>query len=377
MLTCPRTCSRTPSTAPRRCVAARMAPRARRRAPARHASASGAPGRLRPGRPRPCAHPSPRGGRHEWIRCCARGVATRVERGAGARCEGAAARLTGPSGLPALKDAVCWGTPEARRREHASLEGDRGAEGARYGAARRSVAARRLTAREARVATRGGARASLRGGIGARARDISARLVGDQRDGRSQGRWKRWEHVNQRARHCAYRPPPSRRPPALSPAAIRNQSLGQHAAQALARGGLGADERVRLSPNAVGSREVQHREGHRGVHQEGVRQEVQPDLALHCGAQLRLVRDPRDEALHLFLPRAGELCDGGWWRCSARCRSRSGSAARMAGGAARHSLAWPKQRWLPKEDARAHVSSLLTHLLSFPPQVAILLFKSG
>lgn len=45
--------------------------------------------------------------------------------------------------------------------------------------------------------------------------------------------------------------------------------------------------------------------GHRGVHQEGVRQEVQPHVALHRGAQLRLVRDARDAPLHLLLPRAG------------------------------------------------------------------------
>merc|ERR1711872_1104814 len=57
----------------------------------------------------------------------------------------------------------------------------------------------------------------------------------------------------------------------------------------------------------AGHREVQHREGHRRLHQEGVRQEVQPDVALHRGAQLRELRDARDEALHLLLPRPG--CD--------------------------------------------------------------------
>ena len=49
----------------------------------------------------------------------------------------------------------------------------------------------------------------------------------------------------------------------------------------------------RLPPLA---REVQHREGHRRVHQEGVRQEVQPHLALHRRPQLRLLRHARDEA---------------------------------------------------------------------------------
>jgi len=55
----------------------------------------------------------------------------------------------------------------------------------------------------------------------------------------------------------------------------------------------------------AGSREVQHREGHRRVHQEGVRQEVQPHLALHRRTQLWKLRDARDEALHLLLSRAG------------------------------------------------------------------------
>lgn len=133
MLTCPRTCSRTPSTAPRRCVAARMAPRARRRAPARHASASGAPGRLRPGRPRPCAHPSPRGGRHEWIRCCARGVATRVERGAGARCEGAAARLTGPVWPPRPKGRRVLGHSRGKATRARQPRGGQGRRGGTLG----------------------------------------------------------------------------------------------------------------------------------------------------------------------------------------------------------------------------------------------------
>jgi hypothetical protein len=43
--------------------------------------------------------------------------------------------------------------------------------------------------------------------------------------------------------------------------------------------------------------------GYRCVHQEGVRQEVQPHLALHSGQKLRLVRHARNEALHLFLSR--------------------------------------------------------------------------
>ena len=52
-------------------------------------------------------------------------------------------------------------------------------------------------------------------------------------------------------------------------------------------------------------REVQHREGHRPPHQVRVRQEVQPHLALRRGAQLWQLRDPRDEALHLFLLGSG------------------------------------------------------------------------
>lgn len=36
--------------------------------------------------------------------------------------------------------------------------------------------------------------------------------------------------------------------------------------------------------------QVQHREGHRRVHKEGVRQEVQPDLALHRGSKLWFLR---------------------------------------------------------------------------------------
>ncbi|CAB1112156.1 unnamed protein product [Ectocarpus sp. CCAP 1310/34] len=40
---------------------------------------------------------------------------------------------------------------------------------------------------------------------------------------------------------------------------------------------------------------------HCRLHQEGVRQEVQRNLALHCGPQLWVLRYPRDEALHLLL----------------------------------------------------------------------------
>merc|ERR1712226_1559003 len=43
----------------------------------------------------------------------------------------------------------------------------------------------------------------------------------------------------------------------------------------------------------------------RGVHQERVRQEVQPHLALHRGQELWLVRHPRDQAFHLLLPGPG------------------------------------------------------------------------
>lgn len=41
--------------------------------------------------------------------------------------------------------------------------------------------------------------------------------------------------------------------------------------------------------------------GHRRIHQEGVRQEVQPDMALHRRTQLRLIRHARDASLHLLL----------------------------------------------------------------------------
>jgi hypothetical protein len=45
--------------------------------------------------------------------------------------------------------------------------------------------------------------------------------------------------------------------------------------------------------------------GHRGVHQEGIRQEVQPDVALHRRSEFRIVRDPRDPSLHILLSRTG------------------------------------------------------------------------
>merc|ERR1712071_541685 len=50
-----------------------------------------------------------------------------------------------------------------------------------------------------------------------------------------------------------------------------------------------------------GSRETQHRKRYCRVHQEGVRQEVQPDLALHCWQELWVLRYPRDKALYLLL----------------------------------------------------------------------------
>lgn len=53
----------------------------------------------------------------------------------------------------------------------------------------------------------------------------------------------------------------------------------------------------------AGARKVQHREGHSRLHKERVRQEVQPDMALHSRPQLRLVRDARDQAFHLLLSR--------------------------------------------------------------------------
>ena len=51
-----------------------------------------------------------------------------------------------------------------------------------------------------------------------------------------------------------------------------------------------------------GPRKIQHREGYRRLHQEGVRQEVQPDVALHCRQKLRLLRHTRDPPFYLLLP---------------------------------------------------------------------------
>ena len=48
-----------------------------------------------------------------------------------------------------------------------------------------------------------------------------------------------------------------------------------------------------------GPQEVQHWEGHRCLHQEGVWQEVQPHLALHCWQELWVISHPCDQALHL------------------------------------------------------------------------------
>merc|ERR1712113_1071223 len=42
-------------------------------------------------------------------------------------------------------------------------------------------------------------------------------------------------------------------------------------------------------------------EGHRCIHQEGVRQEVQPNMACRSRTQLRLVCYTRDKALHILL----------------------------------------------------------------------------
>lgn len=45
--------------------------------------------------------------------------------------------------------------------------------------------------------------------------------------------------------------------------------------------------------------------GHCCIHQEGVRQEVQPHVALHRRPQLWLVCDTRNTPLHLLLPGSG------------------------------------------------------------------------
>ena len=54
-----------------------------------------------------------------------------------------------------------------------------------------------------------------------------------------------------------------------------------------------------------GTREVQHWERHCCVHQEGIRQKVQPHLARDRWPQLRQLRHTRDQALYLLLPRPG------------------------------------------------------------------------
>lgn len=41
--------------------------------------------------------------------------------------------------------------------------------------------------------------------------------------------------------------------------------------------------------------------GYCGLHQEGIRQEIQSYLALHCRPQLWFLRNPRNKALYLFL----------------------------------------------------------------------------
>ena len=47
--------------------------------------------------------------------------------------------------------------------------------------------------------------------------------------------------------------------------------------------------------------------GYRCLHQKGIRQEIQSNLALHRWSQLRVLRDTRDQAFHLLLPRTS--CD--------------------------------------------------------------------
>merc|ERR1712071_564088 len=53
------------------------------------------------------------------------------------------------------------------------------------------------------------------------------------------------------------------------------------------------------------SREAQHRKRYCRVHQEGIRQEVQPNLALYCRPKLWLVRNTRNQTLHILLSRPG------------------------------------------------------------------------
>ena len=89
-------------------------------------------------------------------------------------------------------------------------------------------------------------------------------------------------------------------PPPSFPRASRVFDPGRPARRILARPHPLTYPRPLAPPSSSGSREVQHREGHRRVHQEGVRQEVQPHLALHRRPQLRLLRHARDEALIYF-----------------------------------------------------------------------------
>ena len=41
--------------------------------------------------------------------------------------------------------------------------------------------------------------------------------------------------------------------------------------------------------------------GYRRLYQERIRQEIQSNMALHCGPQFWFLRDPRNQAFHLFL----------------------------------------------------------------------------
>ena len=51
---------------------------------------------------------------------------------------------------------------------------------------------------------------------------------------------------------------------------------------------------------------VQHRKRHCCLHQKGIRQKVQPHMALHCWPQLWQLCHTRDQALHLLL--SGTSC---------------------------------------------------------------------
>jgi hypothetical protein len=72
----------------------------------------------------------------------------------------------------------------------------------------------------------------------------------------------------------------------------------------------GRAETARITPHLATTTESQRTNhptptlaGHRCLYQEGVRQEVQPHLALHSGKELWLLRHARDKALHILLPR--------------------------------------------------------------------------